>query len=109
MTPSELRDRTTTFAAAVVCFSRELRRKPELRNIADQLSDSATAVAANYRCVTRARSRREFVSQLALVVQETDESVCWLEILDRSGTGGDTATKDLLREAKELLAILSAS
>jgi four helix bundle protein len=86
VTPDELRDRTTHFAAEVVKFARLLRRKPEARNIADQMSASATAIAANYRTVTRARSKREFISKLAICVEEPDETVGWLEIAGRSET-----------------------
>jgi four helix bundle protein len=109
VTPEELRERTTAFAAEVVKFARLLRRKPEARNIADQMSASATAIAANYRAVTRARSRREFISKLAICVEEADETVGWLEISRRSETASTDETQDLLREARELLAILAAS
>jgi four helix bundle protein len=85
VTPDELRERTTNFAAEIVKFARRLRRKPEARNIADQMSDSATAVAANYRAVTRARSKREFISKLAVCVEEADETVGWLLSWRRHG------------------------
>jgi four helix bundle protein len=109
MTPDELRDRTTDFAADIVKFARGLRRKPAARNIADQMSDSATAVAANYRAVTRSRSRREFISKLAICVEEADETVGWLEIARRSETATPAEVNDLLKEAREILAILAAS
>ncbi len=73
------------------------------------MSDAATAVAANYRAVTRARSNREFISKLAICVEEADETVCWLEIAHRSETATPDEVKDLLKEARELLAILAAS
>ena len=71
----ELRDRCAAFASDVVTFCRKLRSKPEARNIAEQLSDSATAIPANYRAACRARSRREFISKLAIAVEEADETV----------------------------------
>jgi hypothetical protein len=55
-TTTNLFDQYTDFAADIVKLARTLRRKPEARNIADQMSDAATAIAANYRAVTRARS-----------------------------------------------------
>ena len=90
-------------------FCRELRAKAEARNIADQLSAAATAIAANYRCVTRARSRREFIAKLAVAVEEADETIGWLDIVLRTGLASKEAANDLLREARELTAILSAS
>jgi four helix bundle protein len=38
-------------------------------------------MAANYRAVGRARSRAEFVSKLAIVIEEADETVFCLELL----------------------------
>ena len=109
MTPEDLRNRTTDFAAEVVKLCKILRRRPDFRSIADQMSDSATSIAANYRAVTRARSKREFVSKLAICVEEADETVGWLEIVRRSDSAADQETADLIKEARELLAILAAS
>ena len=109
MTPQELRERATNFAVDVVKFTCELRRRPEARHVADQLNASATAVAANYRSSSRARSRREFISKLAVAVEEADESVGWLEVVTRAGLEATDQSRDLLREARELLAILAAS
>jgi len=109
MTPDELRERTTDFAADIVKMARTLRRKPEARNIADQMSDAATAIAANYRAVTRARSKREFISKLAICVEEADETVCWLEIAGRSEVATAAEIGEFLKEAREILAILAAS
>src|SRR5262245_18750620 len=109
MTPNELRERTTTFSVGVVRLCRQLRARPEARNIADQLSAAATAIAANYRSAARARSKREFVSKLAVAVEEADETVGWLEIVTRSEIARGAEVEDLLREARELVAILAAS
>ena len=109
MTSETLRERTTAFAVDVVSFTRELRRTPGAQNIAEQLSDAATAVASNYRCASRARSRREFVSKLAIAVEEADETVGWLEIVARTRITDRPEANPLLREARELLAILAAS
>ena len=109
MTPEELRERTTAFAVEVVKFCCLLRRQPEARHIADQLIDSATSAASNYRSACRARSHREFVSKLGIAVEEADESVGWLDIIIRAELKTDEAPRALLREAGEVLAILAAS
>lgn len=109
MTPEELRERLTAFAVECVTLCVDLRKRPEARQIADQLSASATSAAANYRAASRARSRREFVSKLAVAVEESDESVGWLEIIVRSRLADADRTVALRREASEGLAILAAS
>ncbi len=74
-----------------------------------QLIRSGTSLAANYRAACRSRSKAEFVSKMGVVVEETDETEFWLELLTESGMVASTRTADLLREVRELLAIFVAS
>lgn len=109
MTPEELRGRLTAFAVAITRFCKPLFLRPELRNIADQLGRSATSVASNYRVACRARSRREFVSKIGIALEEADEAVGWLEVLRGAEPALTAAITPLLKEAREIVAILSAS
>ena len=63
------------FGAEAVRFCRELRKNPNARDLANQLSASSTSVTANYRAACRARSKREFVSKLSIALEEADETV----------------------------------
>lgn len=66
-------------------------------------------MAANYRAVGRARSKAEFISKLGIVVEESDETLFWLELFADSGIVKATKLKELLSEAGELVRIFSAS
>jgi four helix bundle protein len=66
-------------------------------------------VGANYRAAGRARSHAEFTSKIAIVVEEADETVFWLECVIESGIIKEKLLHDLLHEANELLAIFAAS
>jgi four helix bundle protein len=55
------------------------------------------------------RSKPEFISKLGVVVEETDETVFWLEFLADSGIIQATKLRELLNEANQLLLIFSAS
>ena len=81
MTPKELQDRTKRFAVNTITLCRELPPTLDGRRVGQQLIDSATSVAANYRAACRARSRAEFISKLGTVLEEADESLFWLELL----------------------------
>jgi four helix bundle protein len=107
--PQQLRDRTLTFGVAIVRLCRELRRNPDSRDIAGQLSASATSISANYRSASRARTKREFISKLCIALEEADETASWLELLIRSDTARGQVVDELLKEAKELVLILAAS
>jgi len=74
-----------------------------------QLLRAATGVAANYRAASRSRSRREFVSKLGVVVEETDESELWLDILEAKHHGPAETVRSLRKEASELRAVFAAS
>jgi len=75
MNESALIQRTKNFAKEIIGFCRILPNNREGRLIGDQLFRSGTSVAANYRAACRGRSKAEFVSKLAIVVEEADELV----------------------------------
>jgi four helix bundle protein len=79
------------------------------RAIAGQLVRSGISVASNYRAVCRGRSKPEFIAKLGTVEEEADESALWLEIIIESGLMEEKLVKDLLREAREITAIMAAS
>jgi four helix bundle protein len=104
-----LKARTKRFALEVLDFLETLpTRGPGIR-IADQLTDSATSVAANYRAACRARSDAEFAATIGLVLEEADESLFWLEIITERRLGNVLTGQRLLGEAGELTAIFAAS
>jgi four helix bundle protein len=105
----ELRHRTKTFAIRIVNLFRSLPRSPDAQTLGKQILRSGTSVAANYRAVSRARSKAEFISKMGIVVEEADEAVFWLEILTETGVVRAERAADLQKEANELLAIFSAS
>lgn len=90
------------FAAAVLRIVDRLPPTPAGRVIANQLARSATSVAANYRATCNARSRREFVAKLGVVVEEADESVCWLELASRRSMLPADEIRSVLLEANEI-------
>jgi len=107
--PEQLRDRTKAFALRVIRLFRSLPYRTDSLVLGKQLLRCGTSVAANYRAACRARSKAEFVARIAIVAEEADESVLWLELLIESGIVKSEMTVALLKEAKELAAILTAS
>ncbi len=86
-----------------------LPSSPTVSFLRDQLFRAGTGVGANYRAACRSRSRKEFISRLAVVLEEADESEFWLDVLDSRRTANANAVKRLRQEATELRAILAAS
>ena len=104
-----LKERTKQFAIRIIRVYRSLPKTDEARVIGKQVLRSATSAAANYRSACRARSKLEFISKISIVVEETDETVFWLELLADVGIVSAKRLGDILSEANELLAIFAAS
>src|SRR5688572_28417392 len=109
MTPDQLKARTKKFAVDVILFARSIPRDPINSEIASQLTDAATSVAAHYRAVCRAKSRADFINKLGGAIEEVDESALWLEILTESGVSSASTTTSLWRVADELTRIFVRS
>ncbi|MEQ1909549.1 MAG: four helix bundle protein [Vicinamibacterales bacterium] len=104
-----LRERTFEFAARTVALCQGLPEDWRTREVGRQLLRSATGTAANYRAACRGRSRREFIAKLGVAVEEVDETVFWLELIDRARLSEQATLKPLHAEAQELRAILARS
>jgi four helix bundle protein len=107
--PEEMRDRTKAFALRIIRLFRSLPYRTDTQVLGKQLLRCGTAVAANYRAVCRARSKAEFIARIGIVAEEADETVLWLELLTESGIVSPEKTVELVKEAKELAAIFTAS
>jgi len=105
----ELRTRAKKFALRVIRMSQALPRTREANVIANQLLRSATGMAANYRAAGRSRSKVEFIAKIGVVIEESDETVFWLEMLAESGMVKPAKLEGIQKEAHELLAIFAAS
>src|SRR5262245_11638049 len=105
MDKRELQDRTKEFALRVLKLVDALPRTAAGRAISMQLVRAATSVGANYRSACRARSRAEFAAKLGVAVEETDESLYWLELVREGNLLPENKLSHLLREADELTTI----
>jgi len=104
-----LRQRTKLFAIEIVKLISLFPKNTASFVIGNQLCKSGTSVAANYRAATRARSDAEFYSKICICVEESDETVFWLEIIEESGLTQNVDLSFLKKEANELLSILAST
>ncbi len=109
MTTQQMKVRTKQFSLRVLKLCAALPRSEEVRVIRRQLLRSGTSVGANYRAVCRARSDKDFLSKLGVVIEETDETLFWLELLVEGDIMPSTKLSSLTQEANELLAIFGAT
>ncbi|MFN3167379.1 MAG: four helix bundle protein [Phycisphaeraceae bacterium] len=77
--------------------------------IGRQLLKSGTSIGANYREAIHASSKRHFATTLEIAQREAHETVYWLELVEESGMVPGGRMRELVQEARELLAILTSS
>jgi four helix bundle protein len=107
---NDLQDRTKAYALDVARFAKTLLSRNDVRHAAGQLLRSSASVAANYRAVCLARSRKEFVAKLGVVIEEADEAVFWLEYITAQDDGLKShEIAGLKSEGLQLLWIFKAS
>ena len=109
MNKEELKDRTKKLALDVIRFSSRLPQKQDFWVISKQLIRSATSVGANYRSACRAKSKADFIAKLAIVEEEADETLYWLELIEELGFKNDDDLKRLKDETNQLISIIVAS
>ncbi len=63
----------------------------------------------NYRSSRRARSHAEFTAKIGIVAEEADETLGWLQFIERAKLINSPELARLLREAGELVHIFAAS
>jgi four helix bundle protein len=105
----DLQARTKQFAIRIMNLCRTLSTVKGTYPIGNQVLRSGTAVAANYRAACRSRSDAEFVAKIGIVLEETDETEFWLELLRDGRMVSDKKISPLLDEAQQLVKIFAAS
>jgi four helix bundle protein len=106
MNSAELLARTERFALNGLSFYRRLPKSAEAQVPGVQFYKAVTSSWMNYRSSKRGQSRPHFISKLAVAAEEIDETVGWLDFMEK---GGIASNKALHEEARELCAILTAS
>jgi four helix bundle protein len=109
MDATEMKRRTGQFALRVIRLVQSLPKGRVADVIGKQLLRCGTSVGSNYRASCRARSAADFIAKLAIVEEEADESVYWMELLIESGLAPAARLADLIGEAGQLVAITVAS
>src|SRR3989344_5891036 len=103
MNSDDLKNRTKEYALKIIEIVGLLPHTVTGRAIGNQLIRSGTSVGANYRASLRSRSKAEFISKLGIVIEESDESLFWLEIIIESKLLNEEIVKPFLKETNELI------
>jgi len=103
------RDRTKRLGLRVIRLVETLPSNGAAGVIGKQLLRSGTSVGANYRAACRAKSPADMLAKLAIVEEEADESLYWMELLIEAELISSTRLTDLMQETDEITALIVAS
>jgi len=109
MTEQEFKDRTKQIAIRVIRLVESLPNSGAAHIIGKQLLRSATSVGANYRAVCRGKSTADVLHKLAIVEEEADESLYWLELLVESNIVSENKLTLLMSDINEIVAMTVSS
>lgn len=109
MNEQEFKERTKKLALRVIKLVGSLPKNPASEVIGKQLLRAATSVGANYRAACRGRSTADLINKLAIVEEEADECMYWLELLIAAEIVHHKRLESLLSETNEIVAITVAS
>ena len=85
MNADEFKNRTKAFAIRVIRLVEALPKNQTAKVIGNQLLRCGTLVGANHRAACRAKSLADFVAKMAIVEEECDESIYWMELIVEAG------------------------
>ncbi len=109
MDEAEFKRRTQKTALGVIKLVDELPKGTTTSVIGRQLLPSATSVGANYRSACRGKSTADVLAKLAIVEEEADERIYWLELLAEARIVQESRVRVLLDEVNEIVAMTVAS
>jgi four helix bundle protein len=109
MTEKDLKERTKQFALRIVKLVNSLPKTTTGIEFGEQIFRSGTSVAANYRAACRAKSNKDFIYKLEVVLEEADETLLWLELISDSETMEKKKLEQLMDETNQLVSIFTKS
>jgi four helix bundle protein len=104
----QLRERTMKMAVGVRNLLKAEKFIAIDRPFVNQLIRSSSSVAANYRSATRGRSDAEFYAKLCIVLEETDETLFWIDYLMKLEVLNDKEAMKIRNEVEEFVRLFSS-
>jgi four helix bundle protein len=109
MDEQQFKKRTKQLGLRIIRLVESLPPKTSAQVIGKQLLRSATSVGANYRAACRAKSTADILHKLAIVEEEADETLYWLEMLVEAELVPESKLNKLMAETNEIISMIVAS
>ncbi len=108
--PSDvLQGRLIDFAVISIRIAGRLPRNQEGRHVSNQMLRSGTSPAPNYGEARAAESSDDFIHKLKVVLKELNETLVWLQVIQRGKMIPSEELRDVMDECDQLCRIIAAS
>ncbi len=106
----DLQDRLVAYAVRIIKLSEDLPETKAGKHVYSQILRSGTSPAPNYGEAQSAESKADFVHKLKIALKELRETEIWLKIIAKAQMIESVSQlAPLLQETDELIAILFTS
>ena len=109
MDEQQFKERTKHVALRIVRLVEALPKTRTADILGRQLRRSGTSVGANYRAACRGKSAADMIAKLAIVEEEADEALYWMELLAETDLVRKPRLTDLAAELNQIVAMIVAS
>jgi four helix bundle protein len=109
MDEQQFKERTKDVALRVIRLVEALPKTRTADILGRQLLRCGTSVGANYRAACRGKSAADMIAKLAIVEEEADEALYWLELLVDTKLMPKSRLADLSKEMNQIVAMIVAS
>ena len=99
-------DKSKAFALRIIKLYKYLCAQKNEYILSKQLMRSGTSIGANVREATRAQSKADFNSKIAIALKEAEETAYWLELLHESDYLETDSYESIYSDCTEICKIL---
>jgi four helix bundle protein len=108
--PEPFDERAFKFGCTIVRLYLKIYRLPTVPpHLSRQVLASGTSIGANLAEAKACQSRRDTTAKFSIALKEARETVYWLRLLSETGLLDTSTTSPLIREARELVAVLTTA
>ncbi len=104
-----MKDRAKSFAVRVIRLVEFLPQTRTADLLGKRLIECSTDMGVNYMASYKAKSPEDFVAKMALVQEQAEQCVYWLELLVEADLVDKSIATNLLGEANEIVNVAVSS
>ena len=108
MGENTIENKSFDFAVRIVNLYKYLTITNNEYVLSKQLLRSGTSIGANVSEAQKAQTKADFNAKMHIALKETNETDYWLRLLHKTAYLNDTEFHSLIKDAKELNAILTS-